>query len=411
MIMKLLNYIRGQRGGMSGRTIFFGTVLILVLVLSLGLVIAVAAVASLGDQQCKSESSQGGGGTVTQTTEGGPPVYFIGDSIGVNVVPMLGPLVGGKVTGQVTGSINLHDSIPKIEGDKQAIKDAKTVVIELGTNTSGNFGAEAKELVNKIRAINPDAKIYWVQIFSDGQYADENTVISGLQGVEMIQTKDQMKSYLTPDGIHLNPDGYKKLSQIIATAVKSGASDGGGGDSAPNTEDSPDCPPAGGVTGDFSGDCTATGVAYVSQPGEAGLTKQFGAAGDAGAGKQQTMVSLLGGTVQVHKKIAPCVEAVERERKAAGINYPITSGIGGYRSSDGQIGNASFHVYGAAIDVNPETNPYCNGGSVVGNPAYCGNPEIPMSLVKIFRKYGFYWGGDYTSLKDYMHFEWHGEKP
>lgn len=167
----------------------------------------------------------------------------------------------------------------------------------------------------------------------------------------------------------------------------------------------------GGGGGDYSGNCTATGVAYVAQPHYEGLRKQFGEPGPSGAGKHQKEVSLLGGTVQVHEKIAPCVEAVERERKAQGINYPITSGIGAYRYPDGQIGHDSFHEYGAAIDVNPETNPYCNGGSVVGNAAYCDNPEIPMELVKIFRKYGFYWGGDYTSLKDWMHFEWHGEKP
>ena len=31
-----------------------------------------------------------------------------------------------------------------------------------------DFESEAKQMVNKIRAINPNAKIYWVQIFSEG---------------------------------------------------------------------------------------------------------------------------------------------------------------------------------------------------------------------------------------------------
>lgn len=165
------------------------------------------------------------------------------------------------------------------------------------------------------------------------------------------------------------------------------------------------------TTGDFSGNCPAVGLAYIAQPGESGLTKQFGKPGPAGAGKHLKTVSLLGGSVQVHEKIAACVEAVEKERKAVGLNYPIKSGIGAYRYPDGQMGHDSYHEYGAAIDINPETNPYCNGGTVVGNPAYCNNPEMPQELVKIFRKYGFYWGGDYNSLKDWMHFEWHGEKP
>lgn len=162
-----------------------------------------------------------------------------------------------------------------------------------------------------------------------------------------------------------------------------------------------------------TGECKSTRLAYTTPYGEPELTKVFGPPGESGAGGRQKTVTLLGGSVQVHEKVAPCLESVEKARKAKGINYeqsPAKGGIGGYRATDGQIGNDSYHVYGAAIDINSETNPYCNGGSVVGNPDYCDNPEIPMELVKIFKDHGFYWGGDYNSLKDYMHFEWHGEK-
>lgn len=175
--------------------------------------------------------------------------------------------------------------------------------------------------------------------------------------------------------------------------------------------DPADC--EGGGETPVSGDCKASRIAYTTPYGESQLTQVFGAPGEAGAGQKLKDVQIMAGSVQVHEKLAPCLESVEAARKSKNIDYvssPEKGGIGGYRATDGQIGNDSYHVYGAAIDINPETNPYCNGSSVVGDPAYCDNPEIPMELVKIFRDHGFYWGGDYNSLKDYMHFEWHGEK-
>lgn len=164
-------------------------------------------------------------------------------------------------------------------------------------------------------------------------------------------------------------------------------------------------------SGTFSGDCKANRVAYVPQPHESGLTKLFGKPGPDGAGKNLKTVKVLDTSVQVHEKVAPCVEAVEKERIAKGIKYKVTSGAGGYRYPDGQLGHDSFHEYGAAVDINPRTNPYCGNGTVVGNASFCSHPDMPKELIQIFRRHGFYWGGDFKSVKDYMHFEWHGERP
>lgn len=53
----------------------------------------------------------------------------------------------------------------------------------------------------------------------------------------------------------------------------------------------------------------------------------------------------------------------------------------------------SRHAWGIAIDLNPSTNPY---GSV---------PTLPLAVVEAFRRWGFSWGGTW-STPDGMHFEW-----
>jgi hypothetical protein len=53
----------------------------------------------------------------------------------------------------------------------------------------------------------------------------------------------------------------------------------------------------------------------------------------------------------------------------------------------------SRHAWGIAIDVNPSSNPY---GST---------PLLPLAVVEVFRRWGFSWGGTW-STPDGMHFEW-----
>ena len=75
----------------------------------------------------------------------------------------------------------------------------------------------------------------------------------------------------------------------------------------------------------------------------------------------------------------------------------------------------SNHSFGLAIDINPLYNPYIkNNGQVLpeeaeafadrtdSNPYYITSDDI---CVRIFKKYGFTWGGDWTNSKDYQHFE------
>ena len=77
----------------------------------------------------------------------------------------------------------------------------------------------------------------------------------------------------------------------------------------------------------------------------------------------------------------------------------------------------SIHSYGRAIDINPLINPYTNGDKVEPkegtayldrNIYHKGKITEQSSIVQIFAKYGWIWGGNADSsktIKDYQHFE------
>ena len=79
----------------------------------------------------------------------------------------------------------------------------------------------------------------------------------------------------------------------------------------------------------------------------------------------------------------------------------------------------SKHGMGMAIDINPLYNPYTktlrNGKTIVepaaGKPYLDRQREYKYKITRgdlccrLFRKYGFRWGGDWKTMKDYQHFE------
>lgn len=77
-------------------------------------------------------------------------------------------------------------------------------------------------------------------------------------------------------------------------------------------------------------------------------------------------------------------------------------------------GKLSYHAYGLAIDLNPKVNPYVKEQSVlpVNGKEYINRDQCVLGMIKkddavyqLFKRYGWTWGGDWTSLKDYQHFE------
>ena len=76
----------------------------------------------------------------------------------------------------------------------------------------------------------------------------------------------------------------------------------------------------------------------------------------------------------------------------------------------------SNHSYGLAIDLNPFENPYISKSGKISpkeaskfvkrvhfNKAVLLKDDL---AVKVFKKEGFIWGGDWHSIKDYQHFEY-----
>jgi hypothetical protein len=70
----------------------------------------------------------------------------------------------------------------------------------------------------------------------------------------------------------------------------------------------------------------------------------------------------------------------------------------------------SRHAYGFALDINPLQNPYIKGSTVLPSGAVydtrkAGTLSLGSPVVKTFIRLGWTWGGNWTSLKDYQHFE------
>ena len=142
------------------------------------------------------------------------------------------------------------------------------------------------------------------------------------------------------------------------------------------------------------------------------------------------------GEMIVNKQIAECVARILRQLFDA--KYPIqrmllpdvydaddetqmrdnNSSCFCYRSIAGSA-NLSKHARGLAIDINTFYNPYYkvrDDGTLFVQPAtaeaYCNRDwDFPYKIdhddlcFKLFIEAGFEWGGDWTTCKDYQHFE------
>lgn len=90
------------------------------------------------------------------------------------------------------------------------------------------------------------------------------------------------------------------------------------------------------------------------------------------------------------------------DRNSSGFNYRFTIGPG--------IGKGvlSQHAYGHAIDLNPYQNPFVAADGKTPRPYSPGAKGVLASdsaPVRIFKRYGWTWGGDWSGAKDYQHFE------
>ncbi len=142
------------------------------------------------------------------------------------------------------------------------------------------------------------------------------------------------------------------------------------------------------------------------------------------------------GEIIVHKEVS--VEVTEIFKALYRTNYPINKMrlVSDYKGSDWQsieadntsafncrkaTGSKKFskHSYGKAIDINPIENPYIfrsGKSSHKASKPYLKRKRTSESTLqramllpydkatKIFKKYGWKWGGDWSGVKDYQHF-------
>jgi hypothetical protein len=107
-----------------------------------------------------------------------------------------------------------------------------------------------------------------------------------------------------------------------------------------------------------------------------------------------------------HKTVATAIQNALSEIKAAGLSNAIDVRnsnryggcfVGRYNRFGGVFGSPSRHAWGMAIDINTATN------------QQGGVPQMNCSVVRIFRRWGFAWGGNFWPT-DGMHFEYVGER-
>ncbi len=106
-----------------------------------------------------------------------------------------------------------------------------------------------------------------------------------------------------------------------------------------------------------------------------------------------------------HEVVAEALQGALSEIRAAGLADKIdvknTNRYGGclttrYNRLAGSFPGLSRHAFGMAVDLNPSTN------------QQWATPTIDCRVVRIMRKWGFAWGGNFWPA-DGMHFEWVGE--
>lgn len=108
-------------------------------------------------------------------------------------------------------------------------------------------------------------------------------------------------------------------------------------------------------------------------------------------------VPVLPGAVRCHRAMIPQLRAAFQEIAERGLAELIRSGDYGGCWTPRHIlfnpqRNLSMHAWGLAIDLNVSTN------------GYGATPQMDPRIVEIFQKWGFEWGGHW-STPDGMHFE------
>ncbi len=231
-----------------------------------------------------STSSQGTEGTIAPGATPGP-VVLIGDSLSdpnwpgtANAKLQQQFSAGGwSLTIDSVAGRRASQAVPRINANSAQIAAANAVVVQLGSNPdTGNFGNQINPIINAIKSINEEARIFWVDVGSNTNgTGKDGTSLAGILDVdaqtpaaysainEKIHTLSTTNNYTVipwfktvfPDGdpkainaswvdsnnyldndkLHLSPEGSTRFATLIGDYVK-----GGGGQSVPTSNASVD---------------------------------------------------------------------------------------------------------------------------------------------------------------------------
>ena len=201
----------------------------------------------------QSVSNTSSSGSTSGATSGSK-VYILGDSITVRsagsyttklnakgITPTISARIGrswdnpgqdggGNVGSQGTGSA-------AVQADKDTIAAASTVVIALGTNGTSS-GNPIDQAIQAIKAISPNASIYWVNIagsfdnsgvinfnkaLADKSSSDGFTVIDWAKVVDPSGNgTNDPNDLIDNDGIHPNTNGINQLTDLVVNKITTG---------------------------------------------------------------------------------------------------------------------------------------------------------------------------------------------
>ncbi len=130
------------------------------------------------------------------------------------------------------------------------------------------------------------------------------------------------------------------------------------------------------------------------------------------------LTHFMGLPVLVHRKVVPALACVEAALQSDCRDFPYRpTHLGGLRDHNTYADyEVSSHVYGIAIDIDPDKNPCCGClGRWKEHPSCRRRSDpvwarmaMPQCWVRVFERYGFRWLG-HDELEDTMHFEFLGD--
>jgi hypothetical protein len=151
---------------------------------------------------------------------------------------------------------------------------------------------------------------------------------------------------------------------------------------------------AGGVAAGIGAGALISAITPAPTGGGVGGEQPSAAPAGTAAGGMTRLTTRSGKSFDIAAAYAPNFKGFIEELEATG--YVIKS-IGGYANRNiAGTGKKSYHSLGAAIDINPSTNPHLFDGRL--------QTDMPSNIGAIAAKYGLGWGGNWSSSKDAMHF-------